>query len=94
MALVPTTKPNPFCPSSSADHRRNPLDLQIGPRIDQPAAHAIEIMRQILQPVGVDSSQIGAHQTARDNGCVVLRQAMSDEQPATEGISLFWVGVV
>ena len=76
-----------------ADHRRDALDLQSRPRIDQSPPHPFEIMRQRLQPVGIDPAQIGAHQTARDRRRVLLGQTMGDQQPAAEGLGGFGVGI-
>ena len=76
-----------------ADHRRDALDLEIRPRIDQATPHAFEIVRQRLQPVGIDAAQVGVHQTARDRRRVFLRQIMRDQKPAAKGFGRFGVDI-
>jgi hypothetical protein len=50
-------------------------------------------MRQRLQPVGIDTAQVGAHQAARDRRRVLLGQTVRDQQPAAEGLGGFGVGI-
>ena len=50
-------------PVERTDHRRNTLDLQIRTRVDEPAPNPFEIMRQGLEPVGIDAAQVSQHQT-------------------------------
>ena len=76
-----------------ANHRGDPLDHQFRLGIDQSAPHPIEIMRQKLQSMGIDAAQVGAHQATGDDGRVLLRQAVRDQQAAAESLRRLHRGV-
>jgi hypothetical protein len=50
-------------------------------------------MRQRLQPMGIDATQIRFHQAARNCRRVFLRQIMRDEKPAAKRFRRLFVNV-
>ena len=93
MALVATTKPKPFWPSSEPTIGVTRSTFRSGFGIDQSAPHAVEILRQELQAMGIDAAQVGAHQATGHGGGVFFGQAMRDQQAAAEGLGRLRLGI-
>ena len=80
MARVPTTKPNPFCPSRRGGDRRDALGFEHRARIDQAAAQAVDIACRRQRP-GVDAAQVRAHEATGNGRGVGGGHAVGDESP-------------
>jgi len=65
---------------------RHALREELGPGIDEAAAHAFEIDRQAREAVRLHAAQIGAHQARGDGRCILLRHAVRDEQRLRKGV--------
>ena len=74
-------------------HRGHALGLERRPRIDQSAAHAVEIAGQAGEPMGVDAAQIRAHQAGSDDGGIGVGHAVRHQQAPGEGIRRVGVGI-
>ena len=86
MARVPIDEAEAVLAVEGGRDRRHALGCEIGLGIDQARAHALKIDRQAAEAVGVDAAQIGADETAGDDGGILRRHAMGLQQRARESI--------